>query len=94
MRPLRQVIAGMQAASSANEAARIESRGNDEFAELARGYNAMADAIKQRDSRLVEAEREKGELLHGMYPAGVAERYAAVRKSPQKPSRMLRSQLP
>ena len=74
MSPLRQVIAGMHAASSGNEAARIEIRGNDEFAELARGYNAMADAIKQRDSRLVEAEREKGELLHSMYPAGVAER--------------------
>ena len=74
MSPLRRVIAGMHAASSGNEAARIEIRGNDEFAELARGYNAMADAIKQRDSRLVEAEREKGELLHSMYPSGVAER--------------------
>jgi class 3 adenylate cyclase len=74
MRPLRRVIAGMHAASRGNETARIEIRGNDEFAELARGYNAMADAIKQRDSRLVEAEREKAELLHSMYPAGVAER--------------------
>lgn len=73
-RPLRRVIDGMHAASSGNEAARIEIRGNDEFAELARGYNAMADAIKERDSRLVEAEREKGELLNSMYPSGVAER--------------------
>jgi class 3 adenylate cyclase len=74
MRPLRWVIDGMHAASSGNEAPRIEIRGNDEFAELARGYNAMADAIKQRDSRLVEAEREKGELLRNMYPSALAER--------------------
>jgi nitrogen fixation/metabolism regulation signal transduction histidine kinase len=40
MRPLRRVIAGMHAASSGNEAARMEIRGNDGFAELARGYNA------------------------------------------------------
>jgi len=74
MRPLRRVIAGMRAASSGRDAAAIEIRGHDEFAELARGYNAMADAIKQRDDRLVDAEREKGELLHSLYPAGVAER--------------------
>jgi class 3 adenylate cyclase len=74
MRPLQRVIAGMHAASSGRDTAAIEIRGNDEFAELARGYNAMADAIKQRDSRLVDAEREKGKLLHSLYPAGVAER--------------------
>ena len=34
----------------------------------------MAEAINQRDNWLAEAEREKGELLHAMYPAGVAER--------------------
>ncbi|MBV8969120.1 MAG: adenylate/guanylate cyclase domain-containing protein, partial [Verrucomicrobia bacterium] len=53
---------------------RIEVRGNDEFAELARGFNGMADAIEQRDKRLAEADQEKGELLRSIYPAGVAER--------------------
>jgi class 3 adenylate cyclase len=74
MRPLRRIIAGMRAASSGGDGTRIEIRGNDEFAELARGYNVMADAIKERDNRLIDTEREKGELLHSMYPAGVAER--------------------
>ena len=74
MRPLRRVIAGMRAASSGKDAARIEIRGNDEFAQLARGYNAMAEAITQGDQRLVVAKREKDELLRSMYPAGVAER--------------------
>jgi class 3 adenylate cyclase len=74
LRPLRRVVAGMEAVSGGGATERIAIRGNDEFAELARGYNGMADAIEQRDKRLAEAERQKGELLHIMYPAGVAER--------------------
>jgi class 3 adenylate cyclase len=74
LRPLRRVVAGMEAVSGAGATSRIAIRGNDEFAELARGYNSMADAIEQRDKRLAEAEQRKGELLHMMYPAGVAER--------------------
>ena len=74
MRPVRRVIAGMHAVNSGTAAAPIEVRGNDEFAELARGYNRMADVIKQRDKRLADAELEKGELLRSIYPAGMAER--------------------
>jgi class 3 adenylate cyclase len=74
LRPLRRVVAGMEAVSGGGATSRIPIRGNDEFAELARGYNSMADAIEQRDKRLAEAEQQKGELLHMLYPAGVAER--------------------
>jgi class 3 adenylate cyclase len=74
MRPLRRVLAGMKAASGGATTSRIKIRGNDEFAELTRGYNGMADAIQQRDTRLAEAEQERGELLRSIYPAGVAER--------------------
>ena len=74
MRPLRRVVAGMQRIAAGSAAGRIEVRGNDEFAELARGFNGMADAIEQRDKRLAEADQEKGELLRSIYPAGVAER--------------------
>ncbi len=74
MRPLRRVVAGMQAVGRGATASRIEIQGKDEFAELAHGYNGMADAIEQRDQRLAEAEQEKGELLRSMYPSGVAER--------------------
>ncbi len=77
MRPLRRVVAGMKAISGgASPTSRIKVRGNDDFAELARGYNGMADAIKQRDNLLVKAEQEKLELLRSMYPAGMAERVA------------------
>ena len=74
MRPLRRVVAGMQSIAGGAAAARIDVRGNDEFTELARGFNEMADAIDQRDKRLAEADQEKGELLRSIYPAGVAER--------------------
>jgi class 3 adenylate cyclase len=74
MRPLRRVVAGMQAVGRGATASRIKIQGKDEFAELARGYNGMADAIEQRDNRLIEAEQEKSELLHSIYPTGVAER--------------------
>jgi class 3 adenylate cyclase len=74
MRPLRRVVAGMKAVSDGASASRIKIRGSDDFAELAHGYNGMADAIEQRDKLLAKAEQEKGDLLHRMYPAGVAER--------------------
>jgi class 3 adenylate cyclase len=74
MRPLRRVVAGIKAISGGAVASRIKVRGNDEFAELARGYNGMADAIEQRDKLLAKAEQERGDLLRSMYPSGVAER--------------------
>src|SRR5260370_26292671 len=74
MRPLRRVVAGIKAVSGGAVASRIKVRGNDEFAELARAYNEMADAIEQRDKLLTKAEREKGDMLLSMYPAGRAER--------------------
>jgi class 3 adenylate cyclase len=74
MRPLRRVVAGMKAFSDGASASRIKIRGTDDFAELAHGYNGMADAIERRDKLLAKAEQEKDDLLRSMYPAGVAER--------------------
>jgi class 3 adenylate cyclase len=73
-RPLRRVVAGMKAVSGVGGASRIKIHGSDDFAELARGYNGMADAIEQRDRLLAKAKREKLDLLRSIYPAGVAER--------------------
>jgi nitrate/nitrite-specific signal transduction histidine kinase len=60
MRPLRRVVAGMKAVSGGASVSRIKIHGHDDFAELARGYNGMADAIEQRDKLLAKAEQEKG----------------------------------
>jgi class 3 adenylate cyclase len=74
MRPLRRVVAGMQSIAGGATAVRIDVRGNDEFAELARGFNEMANAVEHRDKRIADAEQEKGDLLRSIYPAGIAER--------------------
>ena len=74
MRPLRRVVAGMQSLVAAGSAAQLEVHGDDEFAALARGYNAMAAAIEERDQRVAAAERKADELLGRLYPAGLAER--------------------
>ena len=73
-RPLRRVLTGMQALAAGREAEPIQVRGTDEFAELGRGYNAMAAAIAVRDQKAGAAERRAGELLQNLYPAGLAER--------------------
>jgi hypothetical protein len=64
----------MKAGTGQTSAKRVEIRGNDEFADLARGYNGMADAIEQQGKLLATAEQEKGDLLRNMYPSGLAER--------------------
>jgi len=74
MRPLRRVVVGMKGGSGGTSSKRINVRGNDEFADLARGFNGMADAIEQRDKLLAKAEQEKGDLLRSIYPSGLAER--------------------
>lgn len=73
-RPLRRVIGGMQSLASGGSAGPIEVRGNDEFAELARGYNAMAATIAERDRQIAAAEQKADDLLRSLYPAGLAER--------------------
>ena len=74
MRPLRRILDGMKSVRESGTATRVVVQGKDEFAELASGYNTMADAIEQRDRRLAAANQEKNELLRGIYPEGVAER--------------------
>jgi class 3 adenylate cyclase len=77
MRPLRRILDGMKSAGDDGTVKRVPVQTGDEFGELARGYNGMADAIDQRDQRdqrLAAAEQEKSELLRAIYPEGVAER--------------------
>jgi class 3 adenylate cyclase len=74
MRPLRRVVVGMKGGSGGTSSKRIKVRGNDEFADLARGFNGMADEIEHRDKLLAKAEQEKGDLLRSIYPSGLAER--------------------
>ena len=73
-RPLRRVLAGMKSVNAQGGLARVPVEGDDEFGELARGYNAMADTIDDRNRSLAAADQEKAELLRLIYPEAVAEK--------------------
>ena len=74
MRPLRRVVAGMQALAEGGGDAVLDVRGSDEFAELARGYNAMKNTIADRDGKIADAELRADRLVGNLYPVGLAER--------------------
>jgi class 3 adenylate cyclase len=74
IRPLRRILDGMKSVAENGTIARVPVQDGDEFGQLARGYNEIADAIEQRDQRLIAAKQEKSELLRAIYPEGVAER--------------------
>ena len=73
-RPLRQVLAGMRRFASSGDLSRAPVEGGDEFADLARGYNAMVDAIEASEVHLARADEEKSALLRLIYPEAMAER--------------------
>jgi class 3 adenylate cyclase len=74
MQPLHRVVAGMQSLVAGNRVSPLEARGDDEFAALARGYNAMAATIEERDQRAAAAELKADELYGRLYPVGLADR--------------------
>lgn len=74
IRPLRRVVTGMRSIVAGEAAAQVEVGGNDEFAELGRGFNAMTAAANERDRLVAEQEAKVESLLREMYPAGLAER--------------------
>ncbi len=74
LRPLHRVIGGMRTLASGQAARTIDVHGDDEFAELAKGYNAMADEITATSKKLEAAEQRSDALLHSLYPAGLADR--------------------
>jgi class 3 adenylate cyclase len=73
-RPLRRVLAGMKSVDARGGLARVPVEGDDEFGELARGYNTMADTIDDRTRSLAAADQEKADLLRLIYPEAVAEK--------------------
>lgn len=74
LRPLRRILAAMASMRASGAIAHVPVVGSDEFVDLARGYNEMADAIDERDQRLAAADRERAGLLRKLYPERFAER--------------------
>jgi signal transduction histidine kinase len=57
-RPMRHLLAGVRAIRSGNLDHRMESRGADEFAQLASQFNDMATNLEDRERRLLGAQSE------------------------------------
>jgi class 3 adenylate cyclase len=79
LRPLRRVIAGLQslaggAGVSGKGAVPIDARGDDEFADLAKSYNALAAEIGESSRKVAAAEQRADALMLSRYPARLAER--------------------
>lgn len=74
VRPIRAIMEGIKAFGAGDDRARIAVKGSDEFAELARGFNSMADEIETRNAHIREKTEEYEQLLKNVYPEIVAER--------------------
>jgi class 3 adenylate cyclase len=74
IRPIRRILGAMASATDNRGIEHIPVKGSDEFAELQKGYNAMADAIEERDRRIAALEQDKDRMLHSIYPAVLADR--------------------
>jgi len=55
-RPILNLLAGVRAVKAGALDHRVESRGDDELAQLASQFNAMAETLQDRERRLLEAQ--------------------------------------
>ncbi|RUW86307.1 adenylate/guanylate cyclase domain-containing protein [Mesorhizobium sp. M1E.F.Ca.ET.063.01.1.1] len=73
-RPIREVLAGVNRLAAGDEKTRIPVNGSDEFSELSRAFNTMADEIATRSDKIAQKTGEYEALLRNVFPEIVAER--------------------
>ncbi|TDU00741.1 class 3 adenylate cyclase [Azorhizobium sp. AG788] len=73
-RPIQAVLAGVNTLAAGDESVRIPVKGRDEFADLARAFNAMANEIAERSARIEQKTVEYEQLLRNFYPDLIADR--------------------
>ncbi|WGF88533.1 adenylate/guanylate cyclase domain-containing protein [Marinivivus vitaminiproducens] len=73
-RPIREVLAGVNQLAAGDEKTRLDVKGSDEFSELGRAFNSMADEISARTLKIEQKTQEYEALLRNVYPDIVAER--------------------
>lgn len=73
-RPIREVLGGVNRLAAGDETTRIEVSGSDEFSELGRAFNTMADEITARSAKIAQKTGEYEALLRNVFPEIAAER--------------------
>lgn len=73
-RPLHRVIDGMRQLTAGERVVRLDDSSTDEYGDLARGFNTMAAAIEERDTRIAVASETTDNLLRRLYPSALFER--------------------
>ncbi len=74
IRPIRRILAAMENARDRRKTERLAVARTDEFGDLERGFNAMAEEIDARDDRIAALNREIAGMYRSIYPETVAER--------------------
>jgi len=73
VRPLKQLSAAARRIGAGETAVSVDLRTRDEFGELARVFNVMAENLRRQRTELEEKARENQELLLNILPASAVE---------------------
>lgn len=74
LHPIRDILDAVERLHEGDDTVRAPIKGNDEFSELGRAFNSMADEVALSHSRIREKTEEYEGLLKNVYPEVVAER--------------------
>lgn len=74
VRPIERLATGAKTLAKNPNSEKIDLNSDDEFGELARRFNFMADQLSERENEARQNRDESIRLLHNIVPAAVAER--------------------
>ncbi|GAB2597832.1 adenylate/guanylate cyclase domain-containing protein [Microlunatus antarcticus] len=74
-RPVDRLVSGVRQVAGGDLDARVDVRGQDEFADLATAFNDMGSSLSTKQELLDAEMAENDRLLGTLMPAAVAERY-------------------
>ena len=74
-RPVDRLVSGVRKVAGGDLDARVDVRGQDEFADLGTAFNDMGSSLSTKQELLDAEMAENDRLLGTLMPAAVAERY-------------------